>query len=81
MDAEQLRAARGLLRWSQAELAQRAGVSVPTIKRLEAMTGDLLGHASTIRAIEAAFIAAGIVFIPKNGGGSGIRQAKPSDSA
>ena len=33
---EQLRAARGLLGWSQSELAERAGLSLPTVKRLEA---------------------------------------------
>jgi transcriptional regulator with XRE-family HTH domain len=36
---EQLRAARGLLGWSQSELTARAGLSVPTVKRLEAGFG------------------------------------------
>jgi transcriptional regulator with XRE-family HTH domain len=36
---EQLRAARGLLGWSQSELAARANLSLPTVKRLEAGFG------------------------------------------
>ena len=32
---EQIRAARGLLGWSQTHLAEAAGRSLPTIKRLE----------------------------------------------
>lgn len=78
MRAEQLRAARALLRWSQADLSDRCKVSVPTIKRLEAMEGDLSGHQTTILAIEAALIDAGIVFIAQNGGGAGVRLAKPN---
>ena len=77
MNAEQLRAARALLRWSQQDLAERCSVSVPTIKRLEAMEGELTGHLNTIRAIEQALIDAGVTFIPENGGGAGVRLAKP----
>lgn len=77
MDAEQMRAARALLRWSQQELSERCGVSVPTIKRLEAMEGELTGHLNTIRAIETALGEAGVTFIPENGGGAGVRMAKP----
>jgi transcriptional regulator with XRE-family HTH domain len=77
MDSEQLRAARALLRWSQQDLSERCGVSVPTIKRLEAMDGELSGHSSTIRSIEQAMEAAGVLFIPENGGGAGVRLAKP----
>ncbi|MDO9416220.1 helix-turn-helix domain-containing protein [Pararhizobium sp.] len=77
MDAEQLRAARALLRWSQQDLADKCDVSVPTIKRLEAMDGELSGHSNTLKTIEAALIAAGVQFIPENGGGAGVRLAKP----
>lgn len=77
MDSEQLRAARALLRWSQQDLSERCGVSVPTIKRLEAMDGEISGHSSTIRSIEQTLVAAGVLFIPENGGGAGVRLAKP----
>jgi transcriptional regulator with XRE-family HTH domain len=75
--AEQLRAARSLIRWQQSDLADASGVSIPTIKRLEAMDGELGGHASTIKALQSAFEAAGVQFIPENGGGAGVRLAKP----
>lgn len=41
--AEQLRAARALLRTEQADLAECSGVSVATIKRFEAMDGPIKG--------------------------------------
>jgi len=70
---EQVRAARGLLRWSQNALAEASLVSVPTIKRLEAQAGVLGGQRRTARAIVTALEAAGIEFIPENGGGPGVR--------
>lgn len=79
MDAGQVRAARGLLRWSQVDLSDKSGVSVPTIKRLEAMDGELVGHATTINAIASAFEAAGVVFIADGEmaeGGAGVRRGK-----
>lgn len=70
---EQVKAARALLRWSQTDLAEASGVSLPTIKRLEASTGDLGGRTVTADAIRAALEAAGVQFIPQNGGGAGVR--------
>lgn len=52
---------------------------MPTIKRLEAMDGALSGHATTIRALQSALEAAGVQFIPENGGGAGVRLAKPTE--
>jgi transcriptional regulator with XRE-family HTH domain len=77
---EQVKAARALLRWSQNDLADASGVSVPTIKRLEAQGGPLGGRDSTIDAIRAALEAAGLEFIPENGGGAGVRLQKPGPS-
>ena len=79
MKAEQLRAARGLVRWSEQDLADMSGVSTPTIKRLEAMDGELAGNRSTLQAITLALEAAVVVFIPENGGGAGVRLAKPKE--
>lgn len=42
------------------------------------MDGPLSGHATTIRALQSALEAAGVQFIPENGGGAGVRLAKPT---
>ncbi|KAA8383921.1 helix-turn-helix transcriptional regulator [Acetobacter tropicalis] len=52
------------------DLAKEAGVSPDTIARLE--RGEEL-KASTIEAIRSALEAAGVQFIPENGGGVGVR--------
>ena len=69
---EQLRAARGLLGWSQSELAARAGLSLPTVKRLEAGFGPRVSNEARGK-MRQAIEAAGIEFIDENGGGSGVR--------
>lgn len=73
---EQVKAARALLRWSQNDLAEKSGVSIPTVKRLEAATGEMGGRATTTAAIRAALEAAGVEFIAENGGGPGVRLQK-----
>ena len=70
---EQVKAARALLRWSQEDLADASGISLPTIKRLEAATGLLGGRKQTTESIRTALEAAGVEFIPENGGGAGVR--------
>jgi transcriptional regulator with XRE-family HTH domain len=74
----QIKAARALLAWSQEQLAAAAGVSVPTVKRLEAQDGLLGGRADTGEKIETALRKAGIDFIEENGGGAGVRHRKKS---
>jgi len=69
----QVKAARALLGWSQADLAKRSGVSEPTIARLESMDGNLGGRQETGLKIQHAIEAAGIEFIEDNGGGEGVR--------
>jgi transcriptional regulator with XRE-family HTH domain len=71
----QSRMARGALGWGIRELGKAAGVSHDTIVRFE--RGDELRE-RTIEAIRSAFDAAGIVFIPENGGGPGVRLRKRS---
>lgn len=73
---EQVKAARALLRWAQSDLADASGVSLPTIKRLEAASGEIGGRADTASAIRAALETAGVEFIPENGGGAGVRLRK-----
>jgi transcriptional regulator with XRE-family HTH domain len=69
---EQLRAARGLLGWSQSELAASANLSLPTVKRLEAGFGPRVSDEAR-RRLQRAVEAAGIEFIEENGGGLGVR--------
>ncbi|MBO9168421.1 helix-turn-helix domain-containing protein [Rhizobium sp. L245/93] len=78
LTAEQIRAARALVRMEQKDLAERSGVSLPSIKRLEQMDGPLTAtRVSTVEAIKSALEAVGIEFIPENGGGAGVRLTKP----
>jgi transcriptional regulator with XRE-family HTH domain len=72
----QVKAARALLGWSQDDLAAAAGVSIPTIKRLEASDDFLGGRAETATKILTALVSAGIEFIEENGGGPGVRLRK-----
>jgi transcriptional regulator with XRE-family HTH domain len=59
----QIRAARGLLGWSQAYLAEGVGVSRATIVGLE--TGKTEPHPATLFVIESELAAAGINFTDK----------------
>lgn len=69
----QIKAARALLSWSQEDLAERSGVSVPTIARLEATDGPIGGRRSTAAAIRAALEQAGVAFLDDDGHGTGVR--------
>jgi transcriptional regulator with XRE-family HTH domain len=71
--AHQLKAARALARLDQQELSNRSGVSVPTIKRMEAGDGPIRGNYENVAAVIDVLEAAGIEFIPENGGGPGAR--------
>ena len=74
---EQLRAARSLLGWSQTELAERAGLSLPTVKRVERESGSGPNVSDEAREkLRKALENAGVVFIAENGGGAGVRLKK-----
>jgi transcriptional regulator with XRE-family HTH domain len=75
VDFFQLRAARALTGLSQAEVAEAAGVSIPTLKRAEA-GGSIKVAEDTIAAIAKALERAGVEFIAENGGGAGVRMKK-----
>ena len=72
----QCRAARGLLGWSQQQLAAEAGVGTVAIHQLE--NGTSQPRRATLDVVKRAFEAAGVVFIDENGGGAGVRLRKPS---
>ena len=63
----QIRAARGFLRWSARELAERTDVHVTTVQRIERMTGPVYANTETMRRIEQALEAAGVEFFSYNG--------------
>jgi transcriptional regulator with XRE-family HTH domain len=74
---EQLRAARSLLGWSQTELAEHAGLSLPTVKRVERESGDGPNVSDEAREkLRKALEKAGVEFIAENGGGAGVRLKK-----
>jgi len=71
----QCRAARGLLDWSQQDLADRAKIGIVTVRQLEAGSNE--PRRSTLQVVRTAFEAAGVQFIEENGGGPGVRLSKP----
>jgi transcriptional regulator with XRE-family HTH domain len=76
-EAAQVRAARALIGWSQSKLAETAGVPVSLVERLETEAADPAAD-EAIDKLRAALEAAGVVFIPKNGGGGlGVRLREP----
>jgi transcriptional regulator with XRE-family HTH domain len=73
MTAAQLRAARALLDWSQSTLAEKSGLSVETVKRLERTKGSLEAtKVSTLDAITKAIEKGGAEFT--NGDAPGVRM-------
>jgi transcriptional regulator with XRE-family HTH domain len=72
----QIKAARALLAWSQEDLANASGVSIPTIKRLESKKGLLGGRSDTGLKIYSALRDAGVRFLDENGEGLGVRLRK-----
>ena len=78
LSAAQLRAARALLGMDQKALAELAGVSLPTVQRMEASTGSSVrGNVDTLTKIVAALEAAGVELIgngqASQGAGRGVR--------
>jgi transcriptional regulator with XRE-family HTH domain len=75
--AGQLRAARALLGLDQRKLAEAAGLSLPTIQRMEASKGVIRGNVDSLMKLVAALEALGLELIadnaPSQGGGRGVR--------
>jgi transcriptional regulator with XRE-family HTH domain len=72
---EQSRAARGLLDWSQAELAEHAGVSRSTVRDFEGGRHEL--HRASEAQIVRALTDAGVRLIGADEEGPGVRLARP----
>jgi transcriptional regulator with XRE-family HTH domain len=87
--AAQLRAARALLGLDQRQLAELAGLSVPTIQRMEASEGVIRGNVDSLMKLAVALDSAGVELLAEGavslGGGRGVRlrlsapPAPPSD--
>ncbi len=81
ISSAQMRAARALLGIDQKQLAEMAGVSVPTIQRMESSQGNVRGVVGTLTKIIEALDAAGLELIgnehPSQGRGRGVRLKEP----
>ena len=74
ISSSQVRAAKALLRWSGEELALKAGVSLSTIRRIEAAEGiPQTQSIKTLMAIKRAFEVAGVEFIGSPDDRPGVR--------
>lgn len=75
--SQQMRAARALLGIDQRQLAELAGLSPPTIQRMEASGGQVRGVVDTLVKVVTALERAGIELIGENassaGAGRGVR--------
>jgi transcriptional regulator with XRE-family HTH domain len=75
--AGQMRAARALLGLDQRALAERSGLSLPTIQRMEASEGVVRGNVDSLMKLTAALASAGVELIGDNAasltGGRGVR--------
>jgi len=75
--AAQMRAARALLGIDQRQLAERAGLSLPTIQRMEASDGVIRGNVDSLMKLVGALAANGIELIGEGAssskGGRGVR--------
>lgn len=71
LTSDQIRAARALVRWSARELAQKAGLSLPTVQRLEAAEGVPSTSVKTLLSVKGALEEAGVEFT--NGDTPGVK--------
>ncbi len=80
----QMRAARALLRIDQRQLAQRSGLSLPTIQRMEASDGVVRGNVDSLMKLVDALAANGIELIGEgatsSAGGRGVRLKRTGGS-
>jgi predicted transcriptional regulator len=77
-----MRAARALLGIDQKTLAEMAGVSLPTIQRMESSGGNVRGIVNSLTKVVDALNRAGIELIGEHarseGGGRGVRLRQPA---
>jgi len=80
--AGQLRASRALLGIDQRQLAEAAGLSLPTIQRMEASDGVIRGNVDSLMKLVSALDGLGIELISDSAvsqsGGRGVRLKRPA---
>ncbi len=83
--AAQMKAARALLGIDQRALAERSGLSLPTVQRMEASDGVVRGNVELLMKLVHALQAAGIELIGEGAastdGGRGVRLARRNGGA
>lgn len=81
--AAQIRAARALLGLDQRRLAEAAGLSLPTIQRMEGSAGQVRGNVESLVRVVEALEKAGVELIGEDassaGGGRGVRLKTPPE--
>lgn len=76
LTSAQIRAARGLLDWSQKDLAEATKLSAQTIKRMEGDRGPEASTEANVQAVRRALESAGVIFLEAKSnkdGGAGVR--------
>ncbi|WP_164923088.1 helix-turn-helix domain-containing protein [Sinorhizobium medicae] len=76
LTGHQIAAARTLANMTQKDLADRANISIPTLKRMEGAKSDVVAMSNNARAVRAALEGAGIIFLSDGetiSGGPGVR--------
>ena len=77
--SEQIRAARALIRWSAVDLADKSGIGVATIRRIELMDGLPAANTRTLSAIKSTFELSGIEFVGEPDKNPGVRLITQRD--
>jgi ribosome-binding protein aMBF1 (putative translation factor) len=76
----QIAAARALTGLGQVELAKKSNISAPTVRRMEAERRPI-PPSNNLRAVIAVLESAGVIFVPENGEGAGVRLRKEATAA
>lgn len=81
--SQQMRASRALLGLDQRQMAELAGLSLPTIQRMESSDGQVRGVVDTLVKVITALERAGIELLGENaastGVGRGVRLRETTD--
>jgi transcriptional regulator with XRE-family HTH domain len=72
MTPSQCRGARGLLGWSQDDLAEASGVSDVTVRNFE--TEQVTPRQASLREMRTAFESVGVIFVDEDGQGPGVKM-------